>query len=57
VPRIPRDAAEADAMLQILRVMADTTAPGTETAEDAIRSYAGYTNDELLCGRPAVIVR
>jgi hypothetical protein len=57
VPRIPRDAAEADAMLRTLTIFADTTAPGAETPEDAIRHYAGYTDSELMRGRPGLRVK
>jgi hypothetical protein len=52
VPRIPRDAKEADAMMQTLTVLTDTTRPGR-----GIREYAGYTNAELLRGQPGVRVR
>ena len=49
VPRIPRDAAEADAMLQRLIIFSDITRP-----EQGIRDFAGYTEDELRRGKPAV---
>ena len=52
VPRVPRDAVEADAMLQTLTVLTDITkAPGW------IREYAGYTNAEMLRGQPGVVVK
>jgi hypothetical protein len=56
VPRIPRDAMEAKAMLQMLTITADATKPVANPA-DAMRTYAGYTDDELRRGRPAVMVR
>jgi hypothetical protein len=56
VPRIPLDATEAKAMLQMMTVGLDLTKP-VANPEDAIRHYAGYTDDELRRDRPAVIVR
>jgi hypothetical protein len=52
VPRVPIDAAEADAMLRMLTVVADATDPSAE-----VRTYAGYTNEELAGGRPHVRIR
>jgi hypothetical protein len=51
VPRIPIDAAEADAMLSMSTIFADATNPTTP-----MRTYAGYTDDELR-GKPAVLIR
>jgi hypothetical protein len=51
VPRIPRDAAEADAMLRMTVVIADATNPSS-----GVRTHAGYTNEELSGGRPHVLV-
>jgi hypothetical protein len=45
VPRIPIDAAEAEAMLRMITVTADATAPNA-----GVRIYAGYTNEELYGG-------
>jgi hypothetical protein len=57
VPRVPIDAAEAAAMLGMVTLIGDATLPpGTDPAS-LIRTYAGYTDDELLRGRPAVRVR
>lgn len=56
VPRIPRDAAEAHAMLGFLTVFADVDDP-VENPKDAIKLFAGYTNEELRRGQTAVIVR
>ena len=52
VPRIPRDADEAGAMLQTLTVLTDTTKRSIR-----IRDYAGYTNAEMLRGQPAVLIK
>jgi len=52
VPRMPRDAIEADAMLKTMTVLTDITkAPGW------IREYAGYTNAEMLRGKPGLVVK
>jgi hypothetical protein len=51
LPRIPLDAAEAAAMTAMMTVFADTTRP------NEIRTYAGYTNEELCGGKPHVLVR
>ncbi len=51
VPRIPIDAAEADAMLRLVTIVADATNPNWPT-----RVYAGYTKEELSEGRPHVLV-
>lgn len=56
VPRIPVDADEAKAMMQLLTIVADMTVPHKNPA-DANRIYAGYTDDELRRGKPAVLVR
>ena len=56
LPRIPRDAAEAKAMLQMMTVTADLSGePGSDPT--AIRTYAGYTDAELMRGKPGVRVR
>jgi hypothetical protein len=47
VPRIPRDAAEADAMLGMFTLFTDATKPVADP-KDAMRLYAGYTEAELL---------
>jgi hypothetical protein len=52
VPRIPLDADEADAMMQTLTVTVDATNP-----QQGVRDYAGYTDAELMRGKPAVRVR
>lgn len=52
VPRIPRDAEEAKAMQQTLTVFMDTVNPSK-----GVRDYAGYTQDELMRGKPGVRVR
>jgi hypothetical protein len=52
VPRIPLDAAESDAMLRMLTVACDAINPSS-----GVRTYAGYTNEELSGGRPHVLVR
>lgn len=57
VPRIPHDAAEADAMLQMMTITLDATNPvAIVRPEDAIRTYAGYTDEELRRGKPSVSV-
>ena len=58
VPRIPHDAAEADAMLKMLTVFTDLCDPAAlANPADAIKTYAGYTDAELHRGKPAVRVR
>jgi hypothetical protein len=56
VPRVPVNAAEAEAiaMLQLVTVFTDTTATDLE---NAVRTYAGYTDAELSGGKPHVIVK
>jgi hypothetical protein len=56
VPRIPLNAAEADAMLQTLTILSDVTKPVAKP-EDTMRTYAGYTDAELMRGKPGVKVR
>jgi hypothetical protein len=56
VPRIPLDAAEADAMLHTLTILTDATQPVADP-KDALRTYAGYTEAELMRGKPGVRVR
>jgi hypothetical protein len=51
VPRIPTDATEADAMLRMMTVSADATNPSA-----GVKTYAGYTDEELSGGRPYVRV-
>jgi hypothetical protein len=53
LPRIPLDADEAKAMMQMLTVCADLT----NEEKRIVGTYAGYTDDELRRGRPAVFVR
>jgi len=58
-PRVPVDADEAKAMLAMITVTADLSGEypaGTDPAS-LIRTYAGYTDDELRGGRPAVQIR
>jgi hypothetical protein len=59
VPRIPLDATEADAMLRMMTVFTDLTDPSLDLANPGanVRTYAGYTDDELRRGRPAVRIR
>src|SRR5262249_31453065 len=52
VPRIPLDTTEAEAMLHMITVFTDTT-----DLSVGVRTYAGYTDDELRRGRPAVMIR
>jgi hypothetical protein len=52
VPRLPRDAAEAESLLQMTTITVDAT-----VSDAPLRIYAGYTQDELLRGRPGVVVR
>lgn len=52
VPRIPLNAEEAKAMLKTVTVFMDTTKP-----RQGVRDYAGYTNAELMRGKPAVRIR
>ena len=50
MPRIPRDAVEADAMLQTLTVLTDITkAPGW------IREYAGCTMQRCCAANPFAV--
>jgi len=58
VPRVPVDAAEAGAMLDMMTVFMDATraAPGIDP-NSLLRTYAGYTDEELRRGGTAVIVR
>jgi hypothetical protein len=49
VPRIPSDAAEADAMLAMTTVVCDATNPAA-----GVKTYAGYTESELRENRPIV---
>lgn len=58
VPRIPIDATEADAMMQLVTVFVDATDPKAAIdPESPIRTYAGYTEEELSGGKPSVRVR
>jgi hypothetical protein len=57
VPRIPLDAAEADAMLSMSTVFTDMTDLNAADLKSVVRTYAGYTKDELRGGRPVVVVR
>ena len=52
VPRIPLDQTEADAMLCMMTICADATDPSA-----GVRTYAGYTEQELLRGKPGVRLR
>ncbi len=52
VPRIPVDAAEADAMLKMITIFVDAATP-----TDPPRTYAGYTDQELSRGRPGLRIR
>jgi hypothetical protein len=54
VPRIPTDTNEAAAMLKMTTLLADLTDP--TDPEGSIRTYAGYTDDELRRGKPVVMV-
>jgi hypothetical protein len=55
IPRIPHDAAEANAMLQMATIFTDLCDPAAlANPQAAIRTYAGYTDDELRRGKPAV---
>src|SRR4051794_31556141 len=58
VPRIPVDAAEADAILKMMTVFLDATraAPGIDP-KSLIRTYAGYTEEELRRDQPIVRIR
>jgi hypothetical protein len=56
VPRIPRDATEAKAMLQTWTILGDATKPVAKP-EDALRTYAGYTDAELMRGKPGLRIR
>ena len=51
VPRIPLDAAEADAMLRMMTITVDATQPVPDPSnfdpESALKTYAGYTDQEL----------
>jgi hypothetical protein len=58
IPRIPHNANEAKAMLEMATIFADMTDPvALANPEAAIKHYAGYTDDELRRGKPAVTVR
>jgi hypothetical protein len=58
VPRVPHDATEARAMLAMVTLFADVTDPAAfVNSEAAFRTFAGYTDDELRRGNPAVRVR
>jgi hypothetical protein len=58
VPRIPHDAAEAKAMLEMATIFTDMTDPvALANPEAGIKHYAGFTDDELRRGKPAVRVR
>ena len=58
VPRIPHDAAEADAMLRMMTVLTDLCDPTALADPQAvIKTYAGFTDDELRRGKPAIRVR
>jgi hypothetical protein len=62
VPRIPLDAAEAEAMLQMTTIFTDMADPMAVAAavndpKSLIKVYAGYTEAELLRGKPGVRVR
>jgi hypothetical protein len=51
------DATEAKAMLRMTTIVTDATDPVVVTnPKAAIRTYSGYTNDELRRGKPAVLV-
>jgi hypothetical protein len=50
VPRIPIDTEEANAMMKTLTILTDLTRSGQ------IRDYAGYTEAELMRGKPGVRV-
>jgi hypothetical protein len=52
VPRLPRNAAKAEALLETTIITTDATVPSMP-----LRIYAGYTQDELLHGRTGVVVR
>ena len=56
VPRAPLDAEEARAMLDMVTVTADLSgpfSPGTDP-DSLVKTYAGYTEDELRRGRPGI---
>jgi hypothetical protein len=64
IPRVPLNADEAKAMLNMLIIFVDGSKDAMDAAAaaginpaDLIIHYAGYTNDELRGGKPAVIVR
>jgi hypothetical protein len=64
VPRIPIDAAEADAMGRMTTLVTDMSDPKAMAAamknndpNALIHTYCGYTADELRRGKPAVMVR
>lgn len=48
VPRLPRDAAEANAMFGTYTITLDATVPWDGIGEPPMRNYAGYTEAELL---------
>ena len=52
VPRIPRDATEANAMMETFTLLSDATKPSADS-----KLYAGYTEAELLRGGVGVSVR
>ena len=59
-PRIPRSADEADAMLDMTIIFTDATKITPEIVTNpssAIRTYVGYTQEELLRGSVGVSVR
>ena len=58
VPRIPSDAAEADAMLEMTTVVSDLTDPqAVLDPKSTIKICAGYTDEELMGGNPALRIR
>ena len=57
VPRLPRDADEARAMLQFTTIFVDATNPiAVANPQDAVCTYVGYTDDELRRDKPAVVI-
>ena len=55
VPRMPIDAAEADAMMKMMTITTDTTDP--LALLKGPKTYVGYTDGELCRGKPAVRIR
>ena len=55
VPRIPRDAAEANAMMETFTILSDATKP-TADPKGNMRLYAGYSEAELMRGGVGVSV-